>query len=56
MQLWQLDVMGSVLLIDGSEAKLISGVDDHSRYAVIGAVVARASGRAVFAAFRVGVD
>src|SRR5918997_1265433 len=51
MQLWQLDVMGSVRLVDGSEAKLISGVDDHSRYAVIAAVVARASSRAVCAAF-----
>ena len=38
-------------LVDGSEAKLISGVDDHSRYAVIAAVVARASSRAVCAAF-----
>jgi transposase InsO family protein len=51
MQLWQLDVMGSVRLVDGSEAKLISGVDDHSRFAVIAAVVARASKRAVCAAF-----
>jgi transposase InsO family protein len=51
MQLWQLDVMGSVRLVDGTEAKLISGVDDHSRFAVIATVVARASGRAVCAAF-----
>jgi hypothetical protein len=33
MQLWQLDVMGSVLLVDRTECKLISGVDDHSRFA-----------------------
>lgn len=43
MQLWQLDVMGSVFLVDGTECKLISGVDDHSRFAVIGKVVTRAS-------------
>jgi transposase len=51
MQLWQLDVMGSVLLTDGREAKLISGVDDHSRFCVIATVVLRATGRAVCAAF-----
>jgi transposase InsO family protein len=51
MQLWQLDVMGSVRLADGREAKLISGVDDHSRFCVIATVVARATGRAVCTAF-----
>jgi transposase InsO family protein len=51
MQLWQLDVMGSVFLTDGSECKLISGVDDHSRFCVIADVVARATGRAVCQAF-----
>jgi transposase InsO family protein len=51
MELWQLDVMGSVRLADGREAKLISGVDDHSRFCVIATVVGRASGRAVCAAF-----
>jgi len=48
MQLWQLDVMGSVLTKEPAapggvrEAKLISGIDDHSRYSVIGKVVAQA--------------
>jgi transposase InsO family protein len=51
MQLWQLDVMGSVRLADGREAKLISGVDDHSRFCVIATVAARATARAVCAAF-----
>jgi transposase InsO family protein len=51
MQLWQLDVMGSVRLADGREVKLISGVDDHSRFCVIATVVARATGRAVCSAF-----
>jgi hypothetical protein len=42
MQLWQLHVMGSVLIKDPSapggvvEAKLISGIDDQSHYSVIG--------------------
>ena len=56
MQLWQMDVMGSVRLVDGSEAKLISGIDDHSRFAVIAVVVARASGRAVCAAFTAAME
>jgi len=51
MELWQLDIMGSVMLADGSEAKLISGLDDHSRFCVIAKLVTRATGRAVCAAF-----
>jgi transposase InsO family protein len=51
MQLWQMDIMGSVLLADGGEVKLISGVDDHSRFCVIAQVVTRATARAVCAAF-----
>ena len=51
MQLWQLDVTGSVFLADGTECKLISGIDDHSRFCVIAVVVRRATGRAVCRAF-----
>ena len=51
MVLWQLDVMGGVFLADGTELKLVSGVDDHSRYCVIAALVIRATGRAVCSAF-----
>ncbi|MFF3991677.1 IS481 family transposase [Streptomyces sp. NPDC001797] len=51
MQLWQLDVMGGFWLADGRELKLVTGVDDHSRFCVIAAVVERATGRAVCAAF-----
>ena len=28
--LWRLDVTGSVFLSDGTECKLITGIDDHS--------------------------
>ena len=41
MQLWQLDVTGSVFLADGTELKLISGIDDCSRFCVIATVVRR---------------
>jgi transposase InsO family protein len=51
MQLWQLDIVGGVMLADGSELKLVSGIDDHSRFCVIASLVARATGRAVCAAF-----
>jgi transposase InsO family protein len=51
MQLWQLDIVGGIRLADGSELKLVSGLDDHSRFCVIAALVARATGRAVCAAF-----
>jgi hypothetical protein len=51
MQLWQLDVTGSVFLADGTECKLISGLDDHSRFCVIATVVRRATARAVCRAF-----
>src|SRR6266516_4878866 len=51
MQLWQLDVTGSVFLADGTELKLISGLDDCSRFCVIATVVRRATARAVCRAF-----
>jgi transposase InsO family protein len=51
MQLWQLDVTGSVFLADGTELKLISGIDDHSRFCVIATVARRATARAVCRAF-----
>ena len=38
-------------LTGGTEAKVITGVDDHSRYCVIAQAMARATGRAVCLAF-----
>ena len=51
MALWQMDIVGGMFLADGAEAKIVTGVDDHSRYCVIASVVARATGRAVCLAF-----
>src|SRR3954452_5714992 len=51
MELWQMDIVGGVMLADGSEAKVVTGVDDHSRFCVIAAVVPKATGRAVCLAF-----
>ena len=51
MELWQLDVTASLFLADGRECKIITGIDDHSRFCVIAAVVVRATARAVCLAF-----
>jgi transposase InsO family protein len=51
MALWQMDIVGGLMLADGSECKVVTGVDDHSRYCVIARVVARPTGRAVCLAF-----
>jgi transposase InsO family protein len=51
MQLWQMDIVGGVPLVGGREAKLVTGIDDHSRFVVIAAVVAVPTGRAVCEAF-----
>jgi transposase InsO family protein len=47
MQLWQMDVMGGVLLDDGTELKVVTGVDDHSRFCVAAGLVSRATSKAV---------
>jgi hypothetical protein len=52
MQLWQLDIVEGVRLVslvtgELREAKVVTAVDDHSRYCVIAKVVERATGRAV---------
>ena len=47
MELWQMDVMGGVFLVDGSELKVVTGIDDHSRFCVSAMVVRRATARPV---------
>ena len=51
MALWQLDLVGGIYLADGRECKVLSGIDDHSRYVVVAAVLAVPSARAVAEAF-----
>src|SRR3546814_8183586 len=45
MELWQMDIVGGVRLVDGSEVKIVSGIDDHSRFVISAQVVARATAR-----------
>jgi transposase InsO family protein len=47
MELWQMDVVGGVLLDDGTECKVLTGIDDHSRFCVCAGVMVRATARAV---------
>jgi transposase InsO family protein len=47
MELWQMDIVGGVLLEDGTECKVLTGVDDHSRYCVCAGIMVRATARPV---------
>lgn len=47
MELWQMDVMGGVRLLDGTELKVVTGIDDHSRFCVSARLVLRATARPV---------
>ncbi|OHU26390.1 IS481 family transposase [Mycobacteroides chelonae] len=47
MELWQMDVVGGFPLADGSCAKALTGVDDHSRMCVCARLMARERTRAV---------
>jgi transposase InsO family protein len=47
MDLWQMDVMGRVFLAGGTEVKIVTGIDDHSRFVVCAKAVMRATARPV---------
>lgn len=52
MELWQMDIVGGVRIAgpdtgEISEAKIVTGIDDHSRFVVCARVVARATARPV---------
>jgi transposase InsO family protein len=47
MELWQMDVVGGVHLGGGAEVKVVTGIDDNSRFVVCAKVVARATARPV---------
>ena len=51
MHLWQLDLVGGVFLAGGRECKLLTGIDDHSRFVTVAAVLEQPSGSAVCEAF-----
>jgi len=47
MELWQMDIVGGFALADGSCAKALTGLDDHSRLCVSAKLMARERTRAV---------
>jgi len=54
MEVWQMDVMGRVHLAGGLEVKVVTGIDDHSRFVVCAKVVAAATARPVCQALAEG--
>lgn len=47
MELWQMDTVGGFVLADGTRAKALSGVDDHSRFCVSAHLMVRESSQRV---------
>src|SRR3954471_19437587 len=61
MQLWQLDIVYGPRLVDVvtgelREGRIVTGLDDHSRYCVLARVVERATGRAICLAFAAALE
>jgi transposase InsO family protein len=56
MELWQMDIMGGIWLVDGRELKAVTGIDDHSRFCVAAGLVERANASAVCRVFRAVLD
>ena len=51
MELWQMDVVGGIGLSDGTSLKCLTGVDDHSRFAVCAALMVKERTQLVCDAF-----
>jgi transposase InsO family protein len=47
MELWQMDVVGGLLLDDGTDCKILDGIDDHSRFIICAGIMTRAVARQV---------
>jgi hypothetical protein len=47
-----MDVMSGVMLDDGTDLRVVTGIDDHSRFCVAAGLVRRATSRAVCEVFR----
>jgi transposase InsO family protein len=47
MELWQMDIVGGFALADGTSAKALTGIDDHSRMCVCARLMNRERTRAV---------
>ena len=47
MELWQMDTVGGFVLVDGTKAKALTGIDDHSRFCVSAFLMPRESSQRV---------
>jgi transposase InsO family protein len=56
MELWQMDVVGGVVLDDGTECKILTGIDDHSRFMVCAGIMTRAIARQVCGHFAAALE
>jgi len=56
MELWQLDVMGGIWLVDGRELKAVTEIDDHSRFCVVAGLIERANAHSVCRIFTAALD
>jgi transposase InsO family protein len=56
MELWQLDIMGGIWLVDGRELKAMIGIDDHSRFCVAAGLIERANTPSVCRIFTQALD
>jgi hypothetical protein len=45
MELWQMDVLGGVHLTDGTEVKVVTGINDNSRSSTLNRTVGNKSRR-----------
>ena len=56
MELWQMDTVGGFLLADGTKAKALTGVDDHSRFCVSAYLMPRESSQRVVAGLLLAIE
>ena len=56
MELWQMDVVGGLLLENGTECKILTGIDDHSRFMVCAGIMTRAIARQVCGHFGAALE
>lgn len=56
MELWQMDVVGGLLLDDGTECKVLTGIDDYSRFMVCAGIMTRATAQQVCGHFGAALE
>jgi transposase InsO family protein len=54
-ELWQMDTVGGFLIADGTQAKALTGLDDHSRFCVSARLMPRERTRPVCDGFRTAI-